>query len=132
MTEKTFSMIKPNAMDKIGAIINKFEENGLKVVAARIEHLDQKTCEIFYQEHKQRPFYRELVDFVSSKPVMLMILSGEDAIKKNREVMGDTDPVKAAKGTIRQLFGQSIGKNAVHGSDSFDSAKREIDLFFKT
>lgn len=128
--EETFSMIKPNAMNNIGSIINKFESNGLKVVAARIEHLDKKVCETFYQEHKERPFYGELVEFITSAPVMLMILKGENAVKKNREIMGDTDPGKAAEGTIRKLFGESIGKNAVHGSDSLESAKREIGIFF--
>ena len=129
--EKTFSMIKPNAMNNIGAIISKFEENGLKVEQARIEHLDKEICEKFYFEHKGRPFYDELLNFVTEAPVMLMILSGEDAVKKNRKIMGDTDPEKADKGTIRNLFGESIGKNAVHGSDSPLSAKREIELFFK-
>ncbi len=128
--EETFSMIKPNAMNNIGAIINKFEENGLRVVAARMEHLDKKTCETFYEEHKARPFYGELVEFVTLAPVMLMVLRGENAVKKNRDIMGDTDPGKAANGTIRKLFGESIGKNAVHGSDSLTSAKREIDFFF--
>lgn len=128
--EETFSMIKPNAMNNIGAIISKFEANDLQVVAARIEHLDKDICATFYEEHRERPFYGELIEFIISAPVLLMILRGKNAVKKNREIMGDTDPDKAADGTIRKLFGDSIGKNAVHGSDSLESARREIGIFF--
>ena len=132
--ESTFSIIKPNAIKKnaIGAIINKFEENGLKVSAAKLVRLTKAQCEEFYAEHKARPFFGELVSFMTSGPVLLMALTGENAVLRNREIMGATDPKKAAPGTIRALFGDNVGENAVHGSDSIDSAKRELALFFKT
>jgi len=131
--EMTFSIIKPNAIKKnaIGPIIAKFEENDLKIAAAKLVTLDRGKCEEFYAEHKERPFFGELVDFMTSGPVMLMALSGEDAIKKNREIMGATNPAEAADGTIRKLFGDSVGENAVHGSDSPESAERELSLFFE-
>lgn len=130
--EMTFSIIKPNAVKKnaIGPIIAKFEQNGLKVAAAKLVKLDRAKCEEFYAEHKARPFFGELVDFMTSGPVMLMCLAGENAVTRNREIMGATDPAKAAQGTIRKEFGDSMGENAVHGSDSPDSAKRELGLFF--
>ena len=130
--EMTFSIIKPNAVKKnaIGPIIAKFEQNGLKVAAAKLVKLDRAKCEEFYAEHKARPFFGELVDFMTSGPVMLMCLAGENAVLRNREIMGATDPAKAAPGTIRKEFGDSMGENAVHGSDSPDSAKRELGLFF--
>ena len=132
--ETTFSIIKPNAVKKnaIGAIIHKFEENGLKVAAAKLVHLTKAQCEEFYAEHKARPFFGELVSFMTSGPVLLMALKGENAVMRNREIMGATDPKKAAPGTIRALFGDNVGENAVHGSDSAESAKRELNLFFKT
>ena len=131
--ELTFSIIKPNAVKKkiIGAIIQKFEENGLKVAAAKMALLERSKCEEFYAEHKERPFFGELVDFMTSGPVVLMALSGDKAIEKNREIMGATNPTEAAEGTIRKLYGDSLGENAVHGSDSPASAKRELALFFK-
>ncbi|MCB0361296.1 MAG: nucleoside-diphosphate kinase [Bdellovibrionales bacterium] len=130
--EKTFSIIKPNAVkkNKIGAIIQKFEENGLVVAAAKLVKLNQAKCEEFYAEHKARPFFGELVSFMTSGPVLLICLAGENAIERNREIMGATDPAKAAEGTLRRLFGDSVGENAVHGSDSPASAERELRLFF--
>jgi nucleoside-diphosphate kinase len=130
--EMTFSIIKPNAVKKnaIGPIIAKFEQNGLKIAAAKLVKLDRAKCEEFYAEHKARPFFGELVDFMTSGPVMLMCLSGENAVMRNREIMGATDPAKAAAGTIRKEFGDSMGENAAHGSDSPESAKRELGLFF--
>ncbi len=131
-TEMTFSIIKPNAVKKntIGDIIATFEQNGLKIAAAKLTVLSRKKCEEFYAEHKERPFFGELVDFMTSGPVMLMALSGEGAVMKNREIMGATDPKKAAPGTIRAKHGDSVGENAVHGSDSPASAERELALFF--
>ncbi len=133
MSEVTFSIIKPNAMKKnaIGAIINKFESNGLKIAAAKMTQLTKQQCEEFYAEHKERPFFGELVSFMTSGPVLLMALSGDNAIAKNREVMGATNPADAEAGTIRKEFGDSVGENAVHGSDSPESAQRELGLFFE-
>lgn len=131
--EFTFSIIKPNAVKKnaIGAIINKFESQGLKIAAAKMVKLDRAKCETFYAEHKERPFFGELVDFMTSGPVVLMALYGENAVARNREIMGATDPAKAEAGTIRKEFGDSVGENAVHGSDSPQSAERELGLFFE-
>lgn len=131
--EQTFSIIKPNAVKKgkIGAIIDIFEKNGLKVAAAKLTVLSRSKCEEFYAEHKERPFFGELVSFMTSGPVLLMCLSGENAVAKNREVMGATDPKKAAPGTVRALYGDSVGENSVHGSDSPTSAQRELSLFFE-
>lgn len=132
-TEMTFSIIKPNAVKKnaIGDIIAHFESNGLKIAAAKLTVLSRKKAEEFYAEHKARPFFGELVDFMTSGPVMLMALSGEGAVMKNRELMGATDPAKAAPGTIRAKHGANVGENAVHGSDSPESAARELALFFE-
>ncbi len=131
--EMTFSIIKPNAVKKnnIGGIINKFEKAGLKIAAAKLATISKAKCEEFYAEHKARPFFGELVTFMTSGPVMLMCLSGENAIMKNRDIMGATDPKKAAAGTIRAEFGDSVGENSVHGSDSAESAQRELALFFE-
>ncbi len=131
--ETTFSIIKPNAVKKnaIGAIIDKFEKNGLKIAAAKLVKLTKGQCEEFYAEHKARPFFPEVVRFMTSGPVLLMALTGENAVTRNREIMGATDPKKAAAGTIRALWGDSIGENAVHGSDSATSAERELKLFFR-
>lgn len=131
--EMTFSIIKPNAVKKnaIGDIISQFEANGLKIAAAKLTVLSRKKCEEFYAEHKERPFFGELVDFMTSGPVMLMALSGDNAVLKNREIMGATDPKKATAGTVRSKFGDSVGENAVHGSDSPASAQRELALFFE-
>lgn len=131
--ETTFSIIKPNGIKKncIGGVIAKFEENGLKVSAAKLTRIPKSQCEEFYAEHKARPFFGELVTFMTSGPVLLMALTGENAVLRNREIMGATDPKKAAPGTIRALWGDSVGENTVHGSDSIDSAKRELAIFFK-
>ncbi|MNJ91148.1 Nucleoside diphosphate kinase [compost metagenome] len=131
--EQTFSIIKPNAMKKnaIGDIISMFEANGLKIAAAKIQILSQAKAEEFYAEHKARPFFGELVSFMTSGPVMLMCLQGENAVLKNREIMGATDPKKATVGTVRAKFGDNMGENAVHGSDSVESANRELALFFE-
>lgn len=131
-TERTFSIIKPNAVKKnaMGDIINTFESQGLKVAAAKLTLLSKEKCELFYAEHKERPFFGELVSFMTSGPVMLMCLVGENAVLKNREIMGATDPKKAAPGTIRAKHGDSMGENAVHGSDSLASAERELAIFF--
>lgn len=131
--EQTFSIIKPNAMKKnaIGDIISMFEANGLKIAAAKIQILSKSKAEEFYAEHKERPFFGELVSFMTSGPVMLMCLQGENAVLKNREIMGATDPKKANAGTVRAKFGDNVGENAVHGSDSAASAARELALFFE-
>ncbi len=131
--EQTFSIIKPNAMKKncLGDILSIFEANGLKIAAAKITVISKDKCEEFYAEHKARPFFGELVTFMTSGPVMLMCLHGENAVLKNREIMGATDPKKATAGTIRAKFGDSMGENAVHGSDSVTSAQRELALFFE-
>lgn len=131
--ETTFSIIKPNAVKKnaIGSIIQMFEKNGLKIAAAKLVRLEKAQCEEFYAEHKERPFFGELVSFMTSGPVVLMALKGESAVTRNREIMGATDPKKAAPGTIRALFGDNVGENAVHGSDSPASADRELKIFFK-
>lgn len=131
--ERTFSIIKPNAVNKnvMGGVITKFEENGLKIAASKLVKLSKEKCEEFYAEHSERPFFSELVDFMTSGPVMLMILSGEGAIMKNREIMGATNPAEAAEGTLRKLYGDSMGENAVHGSDSPASAEKEVALFFE-
>lgn len=130
--ERTFSIIKPNAVKKnsIGDIINTFENQGLKIAAAKLTVISKEKCELFYTEHKERPFFGELVSFMTSGPVLLMCLTGENAIAKNREIMGATDPKKADAGTIRAKHGDSVGENAVHGSDSPASAERELAIFF--
>ncbi len=130
--EKTFSIIKPNstADNNIGNIIAIFEKNGLRLAAAKFTQLSKEKAEGFYIEHKERPFFGELVDFMTSGPVMLMALEGENAVTKNRELMGATNPAEAAEGTIRKLYAKSIGENAVHGSDSAASAERELAYFF--
>ena len=132
--ESTFSIIKPNAVKKnaIGSIIQMFEKNGLKVSAMKLVKLEKAKCEEFYAEHKERPFFGELVSFMTSGPVVLMALKGENAVLRNREIMGATDPKKAAPGTIRALYGDNVGENAVHGSDSAASAERELKLFFES
>lgn len=131
--ERTFSIIKPNGVKKniMGKVIDRFESNGLKVSAAKLVRLDRAKVEGFYAEHKERPFFGELCDFMTSGPVLLMVLSGPGAVEKNRKIMGATDPKKADAGTIRKDFGDSVGENTVHGSDSQESAKREIAYFFE-
>lgn len=130
--EKTLSIIKPDAVKKnvIGKIIARFEENGLKISAAKMLQLSKDQAERFYAVHKSRPFYGALTQFISSGPVVVMILEGEDAIAKNRKIMGATNPEEAAPGTIRADFAASIDENAVHGSDSPETAKEEIAFFF--
>lgn len=130
--EKTFSIIKPNstADNNIGNIISMFEKNGLRISAAKFTQLSKEKAEGFYIEHKERPFFGELVDFMISGPVMLMCLEGENAVAKNREIMGATNPAEAAEGTIRKQYAKSIGENSVHGSDSQASAERELAYFF--
>ena len=132
--ERTLSIIKPDAVAKnvIGQIYSRFENRGLKIVAARMLHLSQAEAEGFYAVHRQRPFFNDLVNFMISGPVMIQILEGEGAIQKNRDLMGATDPKKAAKGTIRADFADSIDANAVHGSDAAESAEVEIAYFFPT
>ncbi len=131
--EKTFSIIKPNAINKnaIGDIISIFEANGLKIAAAKLTVLTKAKAEEFYAEHNARPFFGELVSFMTSGPVLLMCLAGDNAVLKNRDLMGATDPKKANAGTIRAKFGDNVGENAVHGSDSAASAERELSLFFE-
>ena len=130
--EQTFSIIKPNAIEKnvIGAIISRFEARGLRIAAAKLTKLPREKAEGFYIEHKDRPFFSSLVHFMTGGPVLLMVLEGENAIALNREIMGATDPEKAAAGTIRKDFADSMEANAVHGSDSPRSAEREIAYFF--
>ena len=130
--ERTLSIIKPDAVAKnaIGQILARFEGAGLKIVAARMKQLSRAEAEAFYAVHRARPFFGELVNFMISGPVMVQVLEGDDAISKNRDLMGATDPKKAAKGTIRADFADSIDANAVHGSDGPDTARTEIAFFF--
>jgi len=130
--EQTLSIIKPDAVKKgvIGKIIDRFESNGLRIAAMKKIKLDDEKAGGFYAEHKERPFFKDLVEFMTSGPVVVMVLEGDNAIAKNRELMGATNPKEAAKGTIRADFAESIDANAVHGSDSSESAKREIKYFF--
>ena len=130
--ERTLSIIKPDAVAKnvIGEIYSRFEKADLKIVAAKMMHLTQEQAEGFYAEHKERPFFNDLVAFMTSGPVVVQVLEGEGAILKNRELMGATNPKEAEAGTIRADFASSIGANAVHGSDSAASAEREVAYFF--
>jgi len=130
--ERTLSIIKPDAVKKnvVGQILARFEKAGLRIVAARMKHLSRDEAEGFYAVHRERPFFRDLVEFMISGPVLIQVLEGENAIAKNRELMGATDPRKADKGTIRADFAQSIDANAVHGSDSIDNARMEVAYFF--
>ena len=132
--ERTLSIIKPDAVAKnvIGEILARFEKAGLRIVASRMIHLSRQDAEGFYAVHRARPFFKDLVEFMISGPVMVQALEGEDAILKNRELMGATDPKKADKGTIRADFAESIDANAVHGSDGPDTASAEISYFFPT
>jgi len=131
--EITLVMIKPNAVRKnaIGKIVDRFETAGLRIHGARLEHMSEDTCRQFYAEHDGKPFFAELVKFMSSGPTMLLALEGENAIPRARELMGDTNPEKAAPGTIRADFADNMTENAVHGSDSPESARRELDFHFK-
>ena len=133
-SELTFSIIKPDAVRKnnIGEILTRFESAGLKIVAARLEHLSLTKAQGFYAEHQGKPFFEDLIKFMTSGPCLLQVLEGENAINLNRELMGATNPQEASEGTIRRDFAESIDANAVHGSDSLASAKREIEFFFQT
>ena len=130
--EQTFSIIKPDAVAKniIGEIYSRFEKAGLRVIAARMVHLSKEQAQGFYAVHRERPFYNDLVEFMTSGPVMVQVLEGENAILKNRELMGATNPQEAAPGTIRADFASTVDENAVHGSDGPDTAKEEIAFFF--
>lgn len=130
--ERTFSIIKPDATRRnlTGKIINKFEEGGLRIVASKRIHMTREQAEGFYAVHKERPFFGELVEFMMSEPVVVQVLEGENAIARNREIMGATNPADADAGTIRAEFAVSIGENSVHGSDAPETAKEEIKFFF--
>jgi len=132
MEEMTFVLIKPNAMKKqvAGAIIQKFQSQNLKIKGIKMMKVSQELCKTFYQEHEDKPFFQQLIQFISSDPVIVLVLSGDQAVRSVREIMGDTDPTKAKPGTIRFEYGDSLSENAVHGSDSLKSAKRELALFF--
>ncbi len=132
--ERTISIIKPDAVAKnvIGDIYRRFEEGGLKIVAAKMKHLSKREAEGFYAVHKERPFFNDLVEFMTSGPVMIQVLEGENAIAKNRELMGATNPAEAAPGTIRADHASTIDENAVHGSDAPETAATEIAYFFST
>lgn len=131
--ERTLSIVKPDAVAKnvIGEVLARFEKAGLRIVAARMMQLSREQAEAFYEVHKERPFFADLVKFMISGPVLVQVLEGDNAIALNRDIMGATDPKKAAPGTIRADFAQSIDENAVHGSDAPDTAAREIAFFFK-
>ena len=131
--ERTLSIIKPDAVKKnvIGKIVTRFEENGLYIVAGKLLHLSDQMASGFYAEHKGKPFFEDLKKFMTSGPVFVQVLEGENAVQKNRDLMGSTNPKEAKIGTIRADFAKSIDANAVHGSDSKESAKREIEYFFK-
>jgi len=131
--ERTLSIVKPDAVAKnvIGEIYSRFEKAGLQIVASKMIKLDDELAGGFYAEHKERPFFKDLVGFMTSGPVMVQVLEGEGAVLKNRELMGATNPKEADAGTIRADFAESIDANAVHGSDSLESAEREINYFFK-
>ena len=130
--ERTISIVKPDAVAKniIGQIYSRFEQNGLRIVAAKMKHLSVREAQDFYAVHKERPFYADLVAFMTSGPVMIQVWEGENAVAKNRELMGATDPANAAPGTIRADFAESLSINAVHGSDSLENAAIEIAYFF--
>ncbi len=132
--ERTFSIVKPDAVasNQIGKIYQRFEDAGLKIVASRMLHMTRQQAEEFYRVHKERPFYGELVEFMTSGPVMVQVLEGEDAISRNRQVMGATNPADAAPGTVRADFATDVQENAVHGSDSPETAQQEIAFFFDT
>ena len=130
--EITFCMIKPDAVKRnlIGAMIQKLESEGLALCAGQLIRMPRDKCEIFYQEHKEKPFFTSLVEFILSGPVFVMALKGGNAVAKTRKIMGATDPAKASAGTLRALYGQSVEQNSIHGSDSLESAERELSLFF--
>ena len=131
--ERTLSIIKPDAVAKnvIGRIYSRFEEGGLRIIAAKMLHLSREQAEAFYAVHRERPFFNDLVRFMTSGPVMVQVLEGENAIARNRELMGATNPAEAAPGTIRADFAENVEENAVHGSDGPDTARTEIEFFFR-
>lgn len=131
--EKTLSIIKPDAVSQnaIGEIISQFEKEGLQIVAAKMIHLSEAEAKGFYAIHKDKPFFDELVTFMCSGPILVQVLEGENAVMKNRKIMGATNPAEAESGTIRAKYGTSIGNNAVHGSDSLENAQTEVSFFFK-
>ena len=133
-TERTFSIIKPDATARniTGKIVALLEEGGLRVVAQKRIRMSEKQARDFYAVHKERPFYGDLVRYMTSGPVVVQVLEGENAIQRNREIMGTTDPADAAPGTIRKLYGQNIERNAVHGSDAAETAQQEIAFFFRS
>ena len=130
--ERTLSIIKPDAVAKnlVGAIYHRFETSGLRIVAAKMMHLSKEQAEGFYAEHKERPFFGALVEFMTSGPIVVQVLEGENAVLKNREIMGATNPAEALAGTLRADYAETIDENAVHGSDAVESAAREIAYFF--
>ncbi|RUO80313.1 nucleoside-diphosphate kinase [Idiomarina tyrosinivorans] len=130
--ERTLSIIKPDAVAKnlVGAIYNRFESAGLRIVAAKMMHLSKEQAEGFYAEHKERPFFGALVEFMTSGPIVVQVLEGEEAVRKNRDIMGATNPAEALAGTLRADYAETIDENAVHGSDAVESAAREIAYFF--
>ena len=130
--ERTFSIIKPDAVGKnvLGEIVSRFEKNGLRVIASKMLHLSAEQAQGFYAVHRERPFYKDLVQFMTSGPVVVQVLEGENAISKNRELMGATNPAEAAPGTIRADFATTVDENAVHGSDAPETAAEEIKFFF--
>lgn len=130
--EKTLSIIKPDAVGKnmIGAIIGRFEQEGMRIRAARMMHLSKIQAQGFYAVHRERPFFDSLVEFMTSGPILVMVLEGENAVARNREIMGATNPAQAAEGTLRKLYAESVERNAVHGSDSLENASMEINYFF--
>ena len=130
--EQTLSIIKPDGVERnlIGSIVAKFEGSGLRIAAMKKKHLSKREAEAFYAVHSERPFFGELVDFMMRSPVVVMVLEGDNAIARNREIMGATNPAEAADGTIRKLFAKSIGENTVHGSDAPETAKEEVAFFF--
>jgi len=134
MTEQTLSMIKPNAVEagNVGNILARFEKEGLRVAALKMKHLSRREARGFYAEHEGKPFFEGLVEFMTSGPMCALVLEGENAVERNREIMGATNPEKAAPGTLRALYADSMTKNAVHGSDSEASAAREIAYFFSS
>ena len=132
--ERTLSIVKPDGVSRnlIGEVYRRFEQGGLSIIAARMLHLSQREAEGFYAVHRERPFFKDLVKYMTSGPVVVQVLEGENAIARNREIMGATDPKKAAKGTIRAEFALSIEQNVVHGSDAPETAAQEIGYFFRT
>ncbi len=132
--ERTLSIIKPHAISdgNMGHIISRFEKEGVYIIAAKLIHLTKERAEGFYIEHKGSPFFEELIQLMTSGPILLMVLQADEVVKKNREIMGSTNPMEAKDRTLRKLYAKSIGENAVHGSDSLESAEREINYFFES